>query len=102
SIGLLLDIGMDTIEASVLGNVQFLINSFNDQPDIQILSHTRANRFGGIFTFKKTGVETTALYQYLVDKGVLCAPRGGGIRFSPHFHTQREQLEAVVDYVNGY
>ena len=102
SIGLLLDIGMDTIEASVLGNVQFLINSFNDQPDIQILSHTRANRFGGIFTFKKTGVETTALYQYLVDKGVLCAPRGGGIRFSPHFHTQREQLEAVVDYVNSY
>ena len=102
SIGLLLDIGMDTIEASVLGNVQFLINSFNDQPDIQILSHTRANRFGGIFTFKKTGAETIALYQYLVDKGVLCAPRSGGIRFSPHFHTQREQLEAVVDYVNSY
>ena len=41
-------------------------------------------------------------FQYLVDKGVLCAPRGGGIRFSPHFHTPREQLETVVNYVNNY
>ena len=102
SIGVLLDVGMDVIEQAVLNNVQFLINAFSDNKDIEILSETRASHFGGIFTFRKKGIQTEDLYQFLVDKGVLCAPRGGGIRFSPHFHTKQDQLKRVVDYVNSY
>ncbi|MCW8853842.1 MAG: aminotransferase class V-fold PLP-dependent enzyme, partial [Gammaproteobacteria bacterium] len=68
SIGLLLELGMDNIEHQVLNNVQFLINAFSSNDQIEILSETRAHRYGGIFTFRKKGTQTADLYQYLVDK----------------------------------
>lgn len=102
STGLLLELGMKNIELKVVENVEYLINAFNQQEDIEILSETRSGRFGGIFTFNKKHCSHQELYNYLVDKGVLCAPRGGGIRFSPHFHTTIDQLETVIEYVKNY
>ena len=102
SIGLLLDIGMDTIEQCVLENVQYLINIFASVEDISILSPEHINRHAGIFTFKKHGIDNEQLYLHLVNKGVVCAPRGGGIRLSPHFYTQKQQLDRVANWVKEF
>ena len=32
-----------------------------------------------------------------MDNGVVCANRGGGIRFSPHFYNTPEQLDAALE-----
>ncbi|MDH5766576.1 MAG: aminotransferase class V-fold PLP-dependent enzyme, partial [Gammaproteobacteria bacterium] len=102
SVGLLLDIGMNEIEPRVIENAQFLINAFSDDKNIQLLSETRRGRFGGIVTFRKNDGHNDKLYQHLVSQGVLCAPRGGGIRFSPHFHTTKDQLKTAVEYVKSF
>ena len=102
SIGLLLDIGMDTIEQRVLENVQYLINIFASVEDISILSPEHINRHAGIFTFMKHGIDNEQLYLHLVNKGVVCAPRGGGIRLSPHFYTQKQQLDRVANWVKEF
>jgi hypothetical protein len=31
--------------------------------------------------------------------GVICSPRAGGVRLSPHFYTPRERLDAAVAQV---
>jgi len=102
SIGILLDIGMKNIEQLVLNNVQYLIEGFSKQKDIVILSPTALERHAGIFTFKKSTVENEELYNWLVNKGVVCALRGGGIRFSPHFHNSEKQLDTLIDWVINY
>lgn len=102
SIGLLLEIGMDNIEHRVLDNVQYLIKLFSGLKQVSILSPTQRDRYAGIFTFIKQGVDNDQLYQHLVSKGVICAPRGGGIRLSPHFYTPEQQLEQLASWVENF
>lgn len=102
SISLLLERGMHNIEIAVLSNIQHLIKLFSQLPDINIISPTDIRRHGGIFTFSKQGVDSQLLYQYLVKKGVVCAPRGGGIRFSPHYYNQKPEFETLLKWVDAY
>ncbi|VAW59653.1 Cysteine desulfurase [hydrothermal vent metagenome] len=102
STGLLLDHGMSKIEAAVLSNVQKLIDLFSAMADIRVLSPTDINRHGGIFTFKKATADNQQLYEYLVKKNVVCAPRGGGIRFSPHYYNQTNEFEQLAEWVENY
>jgi hypothetical protein len=37
-----------------------------------------------------------------MEAGVLCAHRGGGIRFSPHFYTAPAALERALARVRDY
>ena len=102
SIGLLLEIGMSQVEKKVLENVQSLITLFSSFADISILSPQNPQQHAGIFTFKKQGVDNQKLYQFLVDKGVVCALRGGGIRFSPHFYNDTRQFEQLARWIETY
>lgn len=102
SINLLLQRGMAKIEIAVLSNVQTLIDLFSAIPDINILSPTDYARHGGIFTFNKNTVDNQQLYKHLVNKGVVCASRGGGIRFSPHYYNQKAELETLAEWVESY
>ncbi|RDH86024.1 MAG: aminotransferase [endosymbiont of Galathealinum brachiosum] len=102
SIKLLLQHGMSVIEKAVLLNIQTLIQTFSQLPDTSILSPTDITRHGGIFTFRKNNVDNEALYQYLVKKGAVCAPRGGGIRLSPHYYNQMSEFEKLAEWVEEY
>jgi len=102
SISLLLEHGMHKIEIAVLSNVQQLVKLFSQLSDITIISPTDISRHGGIFTFNKQGTDSQLLYQYLVKKGVVCAPRGGGIRFSPHYYNQKAEFEKLAEWVDSY
>ena len=102
SIELLLGHGMHRIENAVLNNVRSLIKLFSALPGIDILSPVNSTRHGGIFTFTKQGIDNQPLYEYLVSKGVVCAPRGGGIRFSPHYYNQQSELELLAELVEAY
>jgi len=102
SISLLLEHGMLEIEKAVLSNVQILIKAFSQLPGITILSPTDISRHGGIFTFSKKDMDSQLLYQYLLKKGVVCAPRGGGIRFSPHYYNQQTEFEQLAEWIDDY
>lgn len=102
SISLLLDTGMTEIERAVLNHVQSLIRLFKAIPDVKILSPTEISRHAGIFTFTKKTIKIDDLYQSLVNRGVVCALRGGGIRFSPHFYNQSQELETLAQWVDEF
>lgn len=102
SLGLLLEVGMDGVWRQLSAHIAYLLDGLQAIPGIEILSDTRAKRRSGILTFRPTGGEVEALFQHLQTKGIFCAPRGGGIRLSPHFHTPSSQLETVLQQVWEY
>jgi len=99
SLSLLAEVGMPTVEQQVLANSRYLIEALTQSPDIEILSPQQSHRYAGITTFRHRRIETTALFHQLQKRGIVCAQRGGGVRFSPHFYTPRERLERAVEYV---
>lgn len=100
SLSLLLEIGMDKIEEAVLKNSAWLIDQIKQNPDLELLSSDEPGRYAGIVTFRSRTKRNEALHQQLMDNSVLCALRGGGIRLSPHFYNQNEQLEKVIEIIS--
>jgi selenocysteine lyase/cysteine desulfurase len=50
----------------------------------------------GIVSFRKEGVESTAIVGHLKDQKISAAARAGWIRTSPHFYITAEEIEKVV------
>ena len=99
STALLQDIGMDVIEQQVLANTAALIDKLQSINDVEILSPLEKNRRAGIVLFKRRRIDTDALYRHLQQRNVICARRGQGIRFSPHFYTTEALLDAAIEHV---
>lgn len=95
SLSLLLESGIENVFNIVSNKLSYLIDNLSNNGFV-ILSETDPQRRAGIITFQRPGVDTEALYRYLQSNGVICALRGGGIRFSPHFHTEQSILERAV------
>lgn len=76
--------GLEELDATVLS-----ARSPADQP---------AGR-SGIVTFTIPGVESTELHERLDAAGVICSPRGGGVRLSPHGYNTADDIDRAVDEV---
>jgi len=94
SLSLLLDVGMAEVERCVLENTAYLIDRLTHL-GLDVLTSTRAERHAGIVTFRVPG-NTEALYRELMAAGIMCAHRGGGIRFSPHFYTETARMDRAL------
>jgi len=99
SLSLFAEVGMSAVEAQVLDNTRYLLDTLTQSPAIEILSSQTIDRYAGIVTFRHRDKESLLLFQTLKEQGVICALRGGGIRFSPHFYTPRERLEQAVELI---
>ncbi len=99
SIQLLLNTGMKDIGGKVIDNSRFMIDALLSVKNIEILSDSSDDRLSGIVTMKNNKLSNDEFYKLLTDNNVLCAPRGGGVRLSPHFYTPRDQLEEVLSCI---
>lgn len=97
SLSLLLEVGMEAVQARVLENTQLLFDYINNTETLVLLSDTREGRYSGIVTFRHHTVDNDTLFKWLTENEVQCAQRGGGIRFSPHFCTPREKILRAVE-----
>ncbi len=100
SLSLMLEMGLVEIEKKILENTCFLLNLLNQCSNIEILSPQKKEQRSGIVTFKHCKKDNNSLFEQLKQNNVICAQRGGGIRFSPHFYTPTTQLEKAVEIVN--
>ena len=100
SIALLLAQGMDNVEAALSANAARLIDEIQQRPTLQLLTDSSPGRFGGIVTFRAKGCDNATLQQQLMDRNVICAHRGGGVRFSAHFYTPASHLTAAMALVD--
>jgi len=100
SLSLLLEIGMKEIESKIQENTRYLMDKINKTPALVLLSNPATKLQSGIILFKHSTLDNNKLYKHLQDNGVVCALRGGGIRFSPHFYHSKEELDQAMTIIN--
>lgn len=91
SLSLLLAIGMEEVERRVLSNAAYLIQRIQAAHHLTLL--TPPQHHAGIVTFCPKTCDPKLLYHQLRQQGIICALRGGGIRFSPHFYNTEAELD---------
>jgi len=102
SLGVLLDVGIDNIQQQVLAKADYVREKIAADASLRLLSNTDSRYFSGIVTFEKMDVDNQALYDYLQKNNVLCAFRGSGIRFSPHFYTEESIIDKAFELINRF
>ncbi len=95
SLSLLLEVGMEAVATAIAERCTRLIELV-DEHGLELLSPRSPERRAGIVTLRVPDVDNQALYQALMQRGLMCASRGGGLRFSPHGWTPPEQLQAAL------
>jgi len=101
SLKFILKIGIDTIFDQLQQRVMFLIEQLKMIDDIHFNSNIEAPAMSGIINFNIPNIDSGLLYQELMKQGVICANRGGGVRFSPHFYTTEECLTKAVEILKA-
>jgi selenocysteine lyase/cysteine desulfurase len=96
SLSLLLELGMEQVEKEVLERSVLLTEALAQNRHGVLLSSKNPEHQSGIVTFRHRTIDHSTLFQRLKQHGILCALRGGGIRFSPHFYTPLYQLEEAL------
>lgn len=99
SLSLFEEVGVDRVAADLGARVDLLIRLI-DTRGLELLSPRELERRAGIVTFRVPGVDSARLHRELMGRRVLCAQRGGGIRFSPHFYTPLETLESAMEVLD--
>jgi len=100
SLSLLLEVGMENVENGLLKNTAYLIDKISSLNNYEIISSTE--NYAGIVVFRHKTASQSALFEYLKSNQVICAERGGGIRFSPHFYTSEETMDRAVALLLAY
>lgn len=99
SLSLLEDLGMAQVQRELLKRVGMLEELIRARPELELLTRTDRPLRSGILTFRHRRMDTLALFQHLKQHEVICAPRGGGIRFSPHFYTPEDVLQRAIHHL---
>ncbi|MGO9446420.1 MAG: aminotransferase class V-fold PLP-dependent enzyme [Thiobacillaceae bacterium] len=99
SLSLLTDVGKEEVARRVLANSEFLLEELSRLPDVVLITPRRPGRYAGIVTFHHRTLDPSELHRQLMTRHILCAQRGGGVRFSPHFYTPRKHLEQAISAV---
>lgn len=103
SLAVIEDIGIGEICESIMKKVRYLYDLADENPGIEVLTPRPEASHAGIFTFRVAGIDDyPRLWRWLMDQGVICAQRGGGIRFSPHVHNRKEALVKAIQLVTEY
>lgn len=97
SLELFARVGMENVEAAVLEASGRLIGALKQIPGVTVLTPEQPERRAGIVTFRVEGREPGELHRTLLSRGVVCAARGGGVRFSPHFYTGHERIDRAIE-----
>ncbi len=99
SLSLLLEIGMEQVQQALQAKIAYLLEQLQQSERVEILSPQQPARYAGIVTFRLRQIDNKLLFKHLQDSQIICAQRGGGIRFSPHFYTPKTDLDKAVAHI---
>ena len=94
---LLLEMGLETIRERIEQRMTHLASGLCQIAGVKPVTPGSAKRRLGIYTVDVAGVDNRRLCRDLGEHNVICANRGGGIRFSPHFYTPYAALEQALE-----
>lgn len=101
SLSLLLEVGIETVSKRVIDRGDYVINKVRENAELVLLTSPDANG-NNIVVFKPTNGLTNQLFDYLTNNNVICAKRGGGIRFSPHFYTLNDVIDRAFELIKSF
>lgn len=101
SLSLLLETKMSNIEAGVIENADYLSSKISSHSELLLLNKQQGKLKSGIVLFKHTRISNNQLYKHLQKNKVVCALRGGGIRFSPHFYHTKNELDQAMKIIGS-
>jgi len=96
SIGLILEIGVPTIHQELNKTIDYLIKKLQEIEQLTFISAIDPDTRSGIVNFTIPDIDLSTLQNKLMKRGVICAYRGGGIRFSPHFYTPENSIDRAI------
>jgi len=99
SVSLLLEIGMNNVETLLLENTEYCFSLLSKNKHLEIITPQTQGRYAGIVTFKHKKDDNDELFDFLWSKNIICAKRGQGIRFSPHFYTSKESIKQAINLI---
>lgn len=96
SVSLLLETTMTKVEKLVTLNSSYLMDKINLSTKLELITSNKTEKLSGIVSFKHRNVANEKLFMQLINNRVVCAQRGQGIRFSPHFYNSRNELDLAL------
>ncbi|QXH37214.1 aminotransferase class V-fold PLP-dependent enzyme [Pseudomonas muyukensis] len=99
SLSLLEDVGMTVVGEQLALRVSQLHEGLAAIPGAQLHSPVDPARRAGIVSFSLDGHANADIYRTLSANGVICAQRGPGVRFSPHFYTDQRLIDDALRQV---
>jgi selenocysteine lyase/cysteine desulfurase len=99
SLDVLLDAGIDRIWAHVDRLCDRLVEGLTALGPVRLVSDRTPDGRSGIVTFVVDGMPATEITADLERERFVCAPRGGGVRLSPHAYVGESEVDALVDAV---
>lgn len=98
SVELLLEVGVDKIREH-LRRLNRPMEAWLAERGIEVVSPTDDAHRSGILAFRPADLRGT--HRALLAAGVVCVPREGAIRLSPHLYNTREEMERVMEVLDG-
>ncbi|RRV42971.1 aminotransferase class V-fold PLP-dependent enzyme [Pseudomonas sp. p106] len=99
SLSLLEEVGMDEVARQLQQRVEQLHQGLAGISGVQLHSPDSPERRGGIVTFSICGQNSADIHRSLTAERTICALRGPGVRFSPHFYTSERLIDEAVQQV---
>jgi selenocysteine lyase/cysteine desulfurase len=93
--GLLRDVGYETVERAVLENADLVRERLLELGLEPLGAEEPPERRSGIVTVPVPDADTVR--RALADRKIHVSARGGAVRFSPHFHNTREEIDEAID-----
>lgn len=99
SLSLLEEVGMVQVATLIAERLQWLQDGLSALPGVRLHTPLNPSRRGGIISFSIDGIDNQEVYEALRQQQVVCIPRGPGIRFSPHFYTEKRVIDETIAIV---
>ena len=98
SLQVLHGLGIDAIEAQVLSLTERLCDGLK-RAGHHVVSPRKQGEASGIVVFKPARCETEAMHCRLSKARVVCCIRNGGIRISPHYYNNSDEIDHALTVI---
>ena len=80
-----------------MNNTELIREVIDKSDNLEAIYTDNASKLSGIVTFRHKNHLPARLFKFLREQNIMCAERGGGVRFSPHvYNTEQEIITALV------
>ena len=100
ALDLLLEMGIDTIQSSVLSQGDYLMEGLQ-QRDMKIVNSMAPKERSGIISYTLT-TEPKQLSTYMTENNVSLTIRDEMVRLSPHFYNSQDEADLFFDLLDNF